>query len=99
MSATASKGHDVPALLREAWPRHTAKRAAIAANVPHETARNWLRDRARPLAETLLTMADRDENMAAALARRLDAARGNRAAATSSPRSPMVGKPHPAVKP
>lgn len=79
MNATLPKGHDVPALLRDAWRNHTAKRAAQAADVSHETARNWLRGRGRPLAETLLRMAARDEAMAAALARRLDDLRADRA--------------------
>ena len=90
-SASAAKGHDVPNLLRAAWGRDTAKRAALAANVPHETARNWLRGRARPLAETLLRMAERDEAMAAALSTRLDALRADRAASRAGKASQVDG--------
>jgi hypothetical protein len=78
--ASGEIGQDVPTLLRAAWPAHAAKRAARAADVPLETARNWLRGRGRPLAETLLKMAARDADMAGALAARLDALRANRAA-------------------
>lgn len=97
--ATAEAGHDVPSLMREAWPRHTAKRGAIAADVPHETARNWLRRRARPLADALLRMADNDEAMAAALRRRLDAARADRDARSTDARGPMDRRPPAAVTP
>lgn len=85
-SASAQSGRDVPDLFRAAWRNHTAKRAARAADVPVETARNWLRGRARPLAETLLRMAERDEALADALARRLDDTRRHRtASAAGSP--------------
>lgn len=95
MNATAPDGHDVPHLLRDAWPRHTVKCAARAADVPVETSRNWLRGRARPLAETLLRMAARDEAMAAALRRRLDDMRADRARAAG----PMAGATADAVTP
>jgi hypothetical protein len=78
MIATAQKGHDVPPLLREAYPRHTAKRAANAAGVPLETARNWVRGRAVPSADTLLRMADVCERIAHALETRLHARRADR---------------------
>lgn len=71
MSASVRNGHDVPNLLRAAYPRHTAKMAASAAQVPPETARNWLRSRATPSASTLLRMASRCERLAAALERTL----------------------------
>ncbi len=90
-NASAAKGHDVPNLLRRAWPRDTAKLAACAADVPHETARHWLRGRARPLAETLLRMAERDEAMAAALAARLDDTRRDHAAARARKAAAMGG--------
>ena len=90
-SASGFNGHDVPNLLRSAWATHTAKRAARAADVPVETARNWLRGRARPLAETLLRMAERDEQLAEALARRLADARRYRAAQDPRPDVPGSG--------
>lgn len=71
MSATTRNGQDVPNLLRAAYPRHTAKMAASAADVPPETARNWLRSRATPSASTLLRMASRCDRLADALARLL----------------------------
>ena len=73
MIATTHPGRVVPHLLRRAWPRHAAKRAASAANVPLETARNWVRGRAAMTAETLIRMAARDEALASALMRGLDA--------------------------
>jgi transcriptional regulator with XRE-family HTH domain len=85
MSATAEKGHDVPTLLREAWPRHTAKQAARAAGVPHETARNWLRGRATPSAETLLRAAAECERLATALERLLHDRRRARLLRLASP--------------
>jgi len=69
MSATVRSGHVVPNLLRAAYPKHTTKRAATAANVPNETARNWLRGRAVPSASTLLAMAARCDRLADALER------------------------------
>lgn len=69
MSATVRSGHVVPNLLRAAYPKHTTKRAATAANVPNETARNWLRGRAVPSASTLLAMATRCDRLADALER------------------------------
>lgn len=72
MSATVRSGHVVPNLLRAAYPKHTTKRAATAANVPNETARNWLRGRAVPSASTLLNMAERCDALANALQRLLD---------------------------
>ena len=73
MSATIHPGRVVPHLLRRAWPRHAAKRAATAAGVSVETARNWVKGRAAMTAETLMLMAARDEALAAALMRGLDA--------------------------
>lgn len=78
MSATAPMGHGMPALIREAYPRHAAKSAARAARVPHETARNWVRGRAAPSAETLLAWAARCDAMAAALERRMNEIRAAR---------------------
>jgi len=71
---------DTASILRAAYPAHGAKLAARAAGVAYETARDWMRGRSIPSAATLLLMADRDEALAAALARRLAAARGDRAA-------------------
>jgi hypothetical protein len=67
MSATTAKGQILPALLRAAYPRHTAKLAARAACVPLETARNWVRGRAAPPADTLLRWAARCDALANAL--------------------------------
>jgi hypothetical protein len=64
----------VAGLLREVWPRHTAKRAAAAAEAPADTARAWVIGRTCPSAATLLAMAARSEALAAALQRRLHAA-------------------------
>jgi hypothetical protein len=83
MSATTQTGGVVPPLLKEAWPRNTSKHAARAAGVAFETARDWVRGRSRPLAETLLEMAARDDAMADALRRRLDDMRADRACATA----------------
>lgn len=92
MSASAEKGGAVPPLLREAWPRHGAKLAARAAGCAYETARDWMRGRSIPNAETLLRMAHRDEALAAALARRLDAARRDRAAADAGQGAAVDGR-------
>ena len=78
MSASAAKGHLLPPLLREAWPRHTAKRVALAADVPLETARNWVRGRAAPSAELFLRLADTSGGFADAIERLLDARRAAR---------------------
>ena len=88
MSATSRVGHRMPPdtgipvcnLLRAAYPRHTAKLAAIAADVPAETSRNWVRGRATPSASTLLRMAARCDRMAAALERILHDRRVSRTA-------------------
>ena len=95
MSATTHKGGSIPPLLRDAWPRHTAKRAACAAGVCVETARDWVRGKSRPLAETLLRMAAKDEAMAAALRRRLDDTR----APAARPHAPRDGAAPDAVNP
>lgn len=78
LSATTSAGQILPSLLRAAYPRHTAKSAAIAAGVPHETARNWLKGRASPSLPFLLRWASRCDQMADALQHELDAARAHR---------------------
>lgn len=89
MSATARNGHDVPNLLRAAYPgQHAAKRAAQAAEVPSETARNWLRGRATPSASTLLRMAARCDRLADALERLLH---DRRAAALANRSLPTAG--------
>lgn len=93
MSATTEAGASIPPLLREAWPRHGAKLAARAAGCAYETARDWMRGRSIPSAATLLLMAERDEALAAALARRLDAARGDRAAADAGQGAAVDGRP------
>lgn len=72
MSATTRDGQVMPALLREAYPAHATKRTARAADVPLETARNWVRGRAEPSLSTLLRMAQRCDEFAAALERRLN---------------------------
>ncbi len=90
MSATTQAGGAVPPLLREAWPRHAAKMAARAAGCAFETARDWVRGRSIPSAETLLRMAENDEAMAAALRRRLDAALRDRSPAGESALSPVA---------
>lgn len=89
MSATAPKGHFLPPLLREAFPRHTVKMVERGANVPHETARNWVHGKAVPSAETLLGWAARCEALADALQRTLDA---RRAAAVADRRLPRAGE-------
>jgi hypothetical protein len=67
MNATMREGRWLPPLLRAAYPRHTAKLVAQAADVPHETARNWTKGKCAPSADVLLRMAMRCERMAAAL--------------------------------
>lgn len=91
MTASAQMGDLVTQLFREAWPRHAAKHAAIAAEVPHETARSWIKRRAVPSADRLLRMAERDEALAAALERQLADRRAHRAAARQGGRAPMAG--------
>lgn len=71
MSASVREGQIVPALLRAAYPQDTAKRAAVAADVSHETSRNWVRGRSQPSLSILLRMASRCEQLAAALERTL----------------------------
>jgi hypothetical protein len=90
VSATARDGQDVPNLLRAAYAQHVTKRTAIAADVPVETARNWVRGRATPSASTLLRMAARCDRVASALERLLNDRRANRAA---DPVLPMAGGP------
>ncbi len=82
--ATISAGQILPSLIREAYPRDTAKRAAIAANVPHETARNWCRGRASPSLPFLLRWASTCDLMAAALKRHVAGARAARGAAAEA---------------
>ena len=92
MSAIAREGHAMPRetvtrvrnLLRAAYPRHTAKLAAAAADVPIETSRNWVRGRATPSASTLLVMASRCERMADALLRMVHDRRAARAVGTAT---------------
>lgn len=84
MIATSKAGHFLPPLIRDAYPRDTSKRAAIAADVPHETARNWVRGKACPSADTLLLWAARCDAMAAALERLLDDRRAARLAGPSA---------------
>lgn len=67
MNATTREGQIMPALLRAAYPQHAAKRAARSADVPHETARNWVRGRAEPSLSTLLRMATHCDRIADAL--------------------------------
>lgn len=69
--ASALSGHVVPAVIRAAYPAHAAKLTARAAHVPVETARNWLRGRATPSAETLLRAAAECDRLASALERLL----------------------------
>ena len=75
MSASVPAGDGITPLLREAYDKHRAKRAAHAADVPHETARSWLKGQSTPSAAVLLRMAARCDDFAAALERRLVAAR------------------------
>lgn len=102
MSATAQKGHFLPPLLREAYPRHTVKMVERQADVPHETARNWVRGKAVPSAETLLRWAARCEAMAAALRRTIDAERaagaGGISAAHAGEDAALVGASPAAIK-
>jgi hypothetical protein len=77
MSATAEKA-SILALLHDAYPRHTAKLAASAADVPLATAKAWASGRFTPSAEALLRMAARCDQIADALQRTLDARRAAR---------------------
>lgn len=78
-SATKTMG-GLATLLRDAFPRHATKRAAMAADVPVETARSWVKGKFVPSADTLLRMAERDDAMADALERLLHARRLARSA-------------------
>lgn len=92
MSATTQRGHLVPTLMAEAYPAHRVKRAARAADVPIETARNWWRGRAVPSAETLLRWAARCDAMAAALEARLHAQRTAREGTSMAGAVPAVAR-------
>jgi hypothetical protein len=74
VSATTEKAW-IHALLHDAYPRHTAKQAARAAEAPLGTARGWVAGRFAPSAETLLRMAARCDAMADALERMIHARR------------------------
>jgi hypothetical protein len=91
MSASVVLGGMLPPLFRQARPKHTAKRAAIAADVPYETARSWLKGRAQPSADRLLRMAAADEALANVLEYRLAAARADRAAARPGGAAALAG--------
>jgi hypothetical protein len=69
MKASAEVGHLVPLLIKAAFPRHSVKLMAAAADVPLETSRNWLRRRSIPSAASLLKAATRCERFAHALGR------------------------------
>lgn len=77
MSATVGKA-SMLALLRDAYPRHTAKLAARAAEAPLATAKAWAAGRFVPSADTLLRMAERDDAIADALERLLHERRAAR---------------------
>jgi len=72
MSASVRNGQIVPAVIRAAYPQHATKRVAAAADVPLETARNYVRGRAEPSLSTMLRMAARCERFAEALERLLN---------------------------
>jgi hypothetical protein len=92
-NATIPAGQMLPALIRDAYPTHTAKRAAIAAGVPHETARNWVRGRAAPSLPFLLRWAAKCDLMASALERQIDdARRARRCAAADRSISPVAAQ-------
>lgn len=61
-------------LLRAAWPQHTAKQAARAADGSVRTAEAWVSGRSSPSADTLLRMARRNDQLAAHLAATLTGA-------------------------
>lgn len=61
-------------LLRAAWPQHTAKQAARAADGSVRTAEAWVAGRCSPSADTLLRMARRNDQLAAQLAAALTGA-------------------------
>lgn len=58
-------------VLRRAWPRHTAKRAAAVACSSIRTAQAWVSDRCAPSLPKLLEMAQRDDNLRAEMVRLL----------------------------
>ena len=91
MTATVQMGQVSTALLREAWPRHAAKRLARALGIPFDTARNYVAGRSRLTAEALLEAAARDAALLAALETRLHALRTAHLAAT-----PDLAGPRPA---
>lgn len=57
--------------LRATWPRHTAKRAACAADGPITTAKSWVQARFSPSADTLLRMVQENRELRTELVRRL----------------------------
>lgn len=74
------------AIFSEAYPLHTAKRIAQAADVPLGTAKAWACGRYAPPCSILLKMADRCDRIADALERRLHARRCDRMAGPDAPR-------------
>lgn len=62
-------------LFREAYPRHTAKHVARAADAPVATAKAWVAGRFTPSATTLLKMAAACGRLADALERHINASR------------------------
>jgi len=81
MTATIEIGSNWTTLFREAWPRSGAKRLAIALGCNVETARNYIDGRRRITADALLTAAEHDAALLAALEHHLHALRARLAPA------------------
>jgi hypothetical protein len=98
VSATTEKAW-IHALLHDAYPRHTAKHAARAAEAPLGTAKGWVAGRFAPSAETLLRMAARCDAMADALERMVHARRAASAGRAAAAAGGMVAEPRQADAP
>jgi hypothetical protein len=78
-------------LMRAAWPKDTAKHAAIASGQSHRTAQGWLSERFTPSAATLLRMADRNDKLRAQLILRLALQQGYQNAPMAQGALPVDG--------
>ena len=59
-------------LLRQVWPRHTAKRAAAAGRRSHRTVQDWIQRRCCPSADDLFQMAAENDELRAVMIRALE---------------------------
>jgi len=72
--ATRMRGFSLVELMRRAWPKHAAKRAAQAARVSHRTAEKWVSGERTPPADKLLMMMSECERLRGEVLRALGGA-------------------------